>query len=186
PVLEFVTLRSTLDGRVPGDSSLNRAVSASNLSLPDSDRHKRYARRVRREFSSRGVLLRRLRGPWMMAAVQPGGKKEGVWALPKGLIGPGEDPATTALREVEEETGAHGRLERKLGDIRYVYTWGGERVFKVVSFYLVRYSGGRLGELPPETAHEVDEVRWLELEDAPTPLSSKCAQAMARNSITPA
>jgi 8-oxo-dGTP pyrophosphatase MutT (NUDIX family) len=103
----------------------------------------------------------------MLAAIRPGGKAAGVWALPKGLIAPGEDPAATALREVEEETGARGRLDRKLGDVRYVYTWAGERVFKVVSFYLVRYSGGRLGAVPAEFAHEIAEVRWLPLEEAP-------------------
>ena len=58
-------------------------------------------------------------------------------------------PADTALREVTEETGVRGRLVEKLGDVRYVYVWEGERVFKVVSFYLVRYSRGRLGAIAP-------------------------------------
>jgi 8-oxo-dGTP pyrophosphatase MutT (NUDIX family) len=118
-----------------------------------------------------------------MAAIRPGGKREGVWALPKGLIGPGEDPATTALREVEEETGVRGRLDRKLGDIRYVYTWAGERVFKVVSFYLVRYSSGRLGAIPPEFEHEIAEVRWLPLADAPRLLAYGGERDMAAKAI---
>ena len=42
------------------------------------------------------------------------------------------------MREVYEETGVEGRVERKLGDVRYVYTWEGERIFKVVSFFLLR------------------------------------------------
>src|SRR6476659_9893411 len=92
----------------------------------------------------------RVLGRRRFAAIRPGGKSPGVWALPKGLIGADEDPATTALREVEEETGVHGRLDRKLSDVRYVYTWNGERVFKVVSFFLVRYSSGRLGAIAPE------------------------------------
>src|SRR5919204_2024018 len=116
---------------------------------------------MRREFSAGGVLVRRLQGRWVAAAIRPAGKPEGTWALPKGLIGRGERAEATALREVEEETGARGRLVRKLGDIRYVYTWRGERIFKIVSFYLVRYEGGRLGELAPAYAHEVSEVRWL-------------------------
>ena len=118
---------------------------------------------MKREFSAGGVLVRRLRGRWVFAAIRPAGKKPGLWALPKGQIDPSERPEETALREAAEETGAHGRLVGKLGDVRYVYTWDGERIFKVVSFYLLRYSRGRLGELPPETAHEVDEVRWLPL-----------------------
>ena len=127
--------------------------------------------------------MRRLRGNWVMAAIRPEGKEPGVWALPKGIIGGGEKPEETAVREVAEETGAEGRLVGKLGDIRYVYTWAGERVFKVVSFYLLRYSRGRLGDLPPATAHEVAEVRWLPLEEAPRLLSYKGEREMAEEAL---
>jgi ADP-ribose pyrophosphatase YjhB (NUDIX family) len=142
-----------------------------------------YKRFVRREFSAGGVLVRRLRGRWVMAAIRPGGKKPGVWALPKGIIGEGERPEETALREVAEETGVEGRLVGKLEDIRYVYTWEGERVFKVVSFYLLRYSRGRLGDLPPATAHEVAEARWLPLDDAPRLLAYKGEREMAERAL---
>ncbi|SRR6266545_1195169 len=138
---------------------------------------------MQREFSAGGVLVRRLRGRWVVAAIRPGGKREGVWALPKGRIGPGEDPAATALREVEEETGARGRLERKLGDVRYVFTWEGERIFKVVSVYLLRYTGGRLGELADEHRHEVAETRWLPLEEASELLAYKGEREMAEKAL---
>jgi 8-oxo-dGTP pyrophosphatase MutT (NUDIX family) len=138
---------------------------------------------MKREFSAGGVLVRRLQGRWMMAAIRPAGKKEGVWALPKGLIDPGESPEETALREVAEETGARGRSEGKLGDVKYVYTWAGERIFKVVSFYLVRYSGGRLGDVPPEHRHEVAEVRWVPLEDAPRLLAYGGEREMATKAL---
>jgi 8-oxo-dGTP pyrophosphatase MutT (NUDIX family) len=138
---------------------------------------------MKREFSAGGVLVRRLRGRWMMAAIRPRGKKEGVWALPKGLIDPGESPEVTALREVAEETGAHGRSAGKLGDVKYVYTWAGERIFKVVSFYLVRYSGGRLGDVPPEHQHEVAEVRWLALEEGPRLLAYGGEREMAKKAL---
>jgi 8-oxo-dGTP pyrophosphatase MutT (NUDIX family) len=127
--------------------------------------------------------VRRLKGVWMMAAIRPAGKEPGVWALPKGIIGDGEKPDVTAVREVEEETGVEGRLVEKLGDVRYVYTWAGERVFKVVSFYLLRYSQGRLGDLPPATAHEVAEVRWLPLEEAPRLLAYKGEREMAERAL---
>jgi len=125
-----------------------------------------------------------MRGRWYVAAIRPGGKPAGLWALPKGGVGPAEDPGATALREVEEETGAHGRLDRKLGDVRYVYTWDGERIFKVVSFFLVRWSGGRIGEIAPEFAVEVAEVRWLPLEDAPRLLAYGGERDMAAKAIT--
>jgi 8-oxo-dGTP pyrophosphatase MutT (NUDIX family) len=137
---------------------------------------------MRREFSAGGVVVRKLRGELRLAAIRPGGKDD-VWALPKGLVGPGESPAETALREVTEETGVHGRLVEKLGDVRYVYTWKGERVFKVVSFFLVRYSGGRLGDIPDEFRHEVAETRWLPLAEAPRLLSYKGEKEMAAKAL---
>src|SRR6478752_4053706 len=139
---------------------------------------------MRREFSAGGVLVRRLQGRWVLAAIRPAGKKPGTWALPKGRIDDGERGEEAALREVAEETGAHGRSLGKLGDVRYWFNWDGERVFKVVSFFLVRYEGGRLGELAPEHRHEVAEVRWLPLEDAPRLLAYRGEQDMARRAAT--
>jgi 8-oxo-dGTP pyrophosphatase MutT (NUDIX family) len=137
---------------------------------------------MRREFSAGGVVVRRVRGEWRLAAIRPGGK-ENVWALPKGIVDAGESPAETALREVAEETGVEGRLIEKLGDVRYVYTWGGERVFKVVSFYLFRYVRGRLGDIPELLRHEVAETRWLPLAEAPTLLSYKGEREMAAKAL---
>ena len=142
---------------------------------------------MRREFSAGAVAVRRLKGRWWVAAIRPGGRKEGTWALPKGQIAPGDSGAETALRELREETGIDGKLDAKLGDVRYVYTesWGsGERVFKVVSFFLVRYSRGRIGDIPPEHAHEVDEARWLPLDEAPTLLAYKGERQMAEEALS--
>jgi 8-oxo-dGTP pyrophosphatase MutT (NUDIX family) len=136
-----------------------------------------------REFSAGGVLVRRLRGRWWLAAIRPNGKPEGVWALPKGLIDTGESGAETAVREVAEETGLRGRLVGKLGDVRYVYTRRGERVFKVVSFFLLRYAGGRIGVLPPGMELEVAEARWLPLEEAPRLLAYGGEREMAEKAI---
>ena len=135
---------------------------------------------MKREFSAGGVLVRRLRGRWVMAAIRPAGKPAGLWALPKGRIDAGESGEATALREVEEETGARGRSLGKLGDVKYWFNWDGERIFKVVSFFLVRYEGGRLGDLPEEFRHEVAEARWLPLEEAPTLLAYAGERDMAR------
>jgi 8-oxo-dGTP pyrophosphatase MutT (NUDIX family) len=135
---------------------------------------------MQREFSAGAVLVRRLDGRWVLAAIQPGGKPKGTWALPKGRIDPGERAEETALREAAEETGAHGRSLGKLGDVRYWFNWQGERVFKVVSFFLVRYERGRLGDIPAEHRHEVAEARWLPLDDAPSLLAYRGERDMAR------
>src|SRR3954447_21456598 len=108
---------------------------------------------MRREFSAGGVLVRPEDGRWMVAAIRPAGKPAGLWALPKGRIDEGESAEVTALREVLEETGAEGRSLGKLGDVRYWFNWDGERIFKVVSFFLVRYERGRLGAVPEAFRH---------------------------------
>jgi 8-oxo-dGTP pyrophosphatase MutT (NUDIX family) len=138
---------------------------------------------MRREFSAGLVLVRRMQGRFWLAAVRPQGKPEGIWALPKGLIDRGEGAAETALREGYEETGVLPRLATKLGDVRYVYTWKGERVFKVVSFFLARAAGGRIGELPPGMEREVAEARWLPLAEAPRLLAYKGEREMAERAL---
>jgi 8-oxo-dGTP pyrophosphatase MutT (NUDIX family) len=138
---------------------------------------------MEREFSAGAVLVRRLRGRWWLAAIRPGGKRKGTWALPKGNVGRGESPEATALREVTEETGLEGISQGKLGDVRYVYTRGGNRIFKVVSFYLVRYRRGRIDDVPATFRHEVAEARWLPLEEAPKLLAYSGEREMAKNAL---
>jgi len=140
---------------------------------------------VQREFSAGGVLVRTIRGRPMVAAIRPGGR-EGIWALPKGLIDAGESAAETAVREVHEETGVEGRLVEKLGDVRYVYTatWaGGERIFKVVSFFLLRAGRGRIGDIDDSMRIEVAEARWLPLEEAPRLLTYGGEREMAAKAL---
>jgi 8-oxo-dGTP pyrophosphatase MutT (NUDIX family) len=138
---------------------------------------------MQREFSAGGVLVRTIRGRPMVAAIRPGGKDR-VWALPKGRIDPGEAAAETAVREVREETGVEGRLVEKLGDVRYVYTasWEGakgERIFKIVSFFLLRAGRGRIGDIDDAMRIEVAEARWLPLDEAPRLLTYGGEREMA-------
>ena len=134
---------------------------------------------VAREISAGGVLVRVVRGRPMLAAIRPQGRPPGVWALPKGLVDPGEEPAATAVREVLEETGVHGYLVEKLGDVKYVYSRDGERIFKIVSFYLLRAGRGRIGEIEAPMRIEVAEARWLPLEEAPRLLAYRGEREMA-------
>ena len=138
-----------------------------------------------REISAGGVVLRQIAGAWHVALIEPQknepqkdashsattSRKRGraVLALPKGLVDPGEKPAATAVREVYEETGITAEAITKLADLKYVYvrTWaGGERVFKIVSFYLMRYMSGEIGEIAPEMQIEIKRATWVPLVDA--------------------
>ena len=143
-----------------------------------------------REFSAGGVVLRKMRGRWFLAVIEPhierpkkaaskSAKKRNqsqaaVVALPKGTIDEGEKPAQTAVREVREETGLEAQLISKLADIKYYYVrnWGDHaRVFKIVSFYLLQYRSGRLGDISPDMRIEVQRAYWLPLEEAPKALT---------------
>ncbi|HZR95873.1 MAG TPA: NUDIX domain-containing protein [Gaiellaceae bacterium] len=139
---------------------------------------------MEREFSAGGVLVKVIRGEPMVAAIRPQGKPDGVWALPKGNIDAGERPEETAVREVLEETGVQGRLVEKLGDVKYTYTRrGGLRVFKIVSFFLLRAGRGRLGEIEERMKVEVADARWLPLAEAPRLLAYGGERQMAAKAL---
>ena len=77
----------------------------------------------------------------------------------------------------------HGRLASKLGDVRYVYIWDGERVFKIVSFFLAHARRGRIGALPPGMEIEVAEARWLPLADGPVLLAYRGEREMVAKAV---
>lgn len=133
-----------------------------------------------REISSGGVLVRPAAEGWELAVIEPqreasivkkSDKKRHteVLALPKGLIDPGEKPAQTAIREVHEETGLTGSILAKLTDIKYTYvrSWGDkQQVFKIVSFYLLKYESGTVDDVSAAMRIEVKRAQWIPLEGA--------------------
>jgi 8-oxo-dGTP pyrophosphatase MutT (NUDIX family) len=144
-----------------------------------------------REVSAGGVVLHRIDGVWHMAAIEPQRsddeleKRKGktVWALPKGLVDPGEKANETATREIREETGVEAELITKLTDIKYVYvrSWGDHaKVFKIVSFFLFRYRAGKLGEIAEDMRKEVRHVEWVPLADAARRLSYSGEKKVAK------
>ena len=149
-----------------------------------------------REISAGGVVVRRTADGWQMAAIEPAGKGpqtrpggkaiKGVLALPKGIVDHGEKPEQTAVREVHEETGVEATLIGKLGDIKYTYvrSWGdGEKVFKIVSFYLLKYSSGELGNISAAMRKEVSRAEWIPLADAGKLLTYKGERDMAAKAL---
>jgi 8-oxo-dGTP pyrophosphatase MutT (NUDIX family) len=133
---------------------------------------------VIREFSAGGVIVRRFRGRPFLAAVRV--KNGAVLALPKGHIDRGETAPEAAAREVREEAGLDGELIEKLGDVRYWYQRDGERVLKVVSFFLFGYRSGSVRDHD----HEVDSAEWVPLEDAPRLLQYRGEKEMAEAALS--
>lgn len=85
------------------------------------------------------------------------------WSLPKGKLDRGETDEQAALREVEEETGLRCELERSLGEVRYTDPHGRP---KVVRYWEMSVTGGSFSP-----NREVDELRWLSLDEAVATLS---------------
>ena len=128
---------------------------------------------MKREYSAGGLVVRRFRGRPFLAVVKVKGGT--VMALPKGHPDEGESMKAAAVREVREETGLETEALDKVGDVRYWYTLHGERVMKVVSFYLCRYLSGRI----QDHDHEVDGVEWVPLDVAPARLTYRGERQMA-------
>jgi 8-oxo-dGTP pyrophosphatase MutT (NUDIX family) len=147
-----------------------------------------------REISAGGVVLQKVGEDWNLAVIEPqneassarpAGKssQKTVLALPKGLVDPGEKPEHTALREVREETGLIATPISKLGDIKYVYlrSWGDrQRVFKIVSFFLLRYHSGDIDAIAPEMRVEVKRAAWIPLEEAARKLAYRGERDMVK------
>jgi 8-oxo-dGTP pyrophosphatase MutT (NUDIX family) len=150
-----------------------------------------------REISAGGVVVRRVDENWQVAVIEPqkeaagasndtSGRKTSqkmLLALPKGLVDPGEKPEETALREVKEETGLTAMLISKLGDTKYVYvrSWGDkQRVFKIVSFYLLRYQSGEIDDVTAAMRIEVKRALWIPLEGAVRQLAYRGEKDMVR------
>ncbi|HXY13129.1 MAG TPA: NUDIX domain-containing protein [Terriglobales bacterium] len=150
-----------------------------------------------REISAGGVVVRPASEGWQVAVIEPqkddstatstrrGSKKwqKLLLALPKGLVDKNEEPEQTALREVYEETGLRAIPVTKLGDVKYAYvrSWGDrERVFKIVSFYLLRYASGEIDNIAAEMRIEVKQAFWIPLDGAAQKLTYSGEKEMIR------
>ena len=80
------------------------------------------------------------------------------WTLPKGKLDPGESFEEAAVREVQEETGLHGRLVRELPATTYNVTGRP----KVVRYWLMDVEH----EDPFVPNDETDQLRWVAPDEA--------------------
>ncbi len=141
---------------------------------------KRKVPEVRREVSAGGLIWRRSESADCIEVVlvRPTGKS--TWVLPKGHVEQGETLLDAAVREAMEESGLKVAPGEQLGQVSYLYSWRDSpadqpiRIFKRVHFYLMECVGGD----PAHHDHEVDEVRWIPLEEAPSRASHKSERGL--------
>lgn len=132
-----------------------------------------------RELSAGGVVVR---GDQVIVIVptRRGAQGQRVLGLPKGHVDPGENAEQAARREVREEAGVEAALVEKLGDVRYFYQRDGQRIFKMVRFFLFDYSSGSL----EDHDDEVEEARWMPLAEAARALSYRGEREMVERALS--
>ncbi len=80
------------------------------------------------------------------------------WGFPKGHLEEAESTKDAAIREVAEETGVEAEIIEKVTDSKYMFTdSSGEKIFKVVTFYLMEYKSGELNR----QLEEVSDLGWF-------------------------
>jgi 8-oxo-dGTP diphosphatase len=97
----------------------------------------------------------------------------GDWSFPKGKVEPGESDEDCARREVEEETGLVCALGRELPSTSYTDSHGRP---KRVRYWLMEPIAGQLA-----FHHEVDEARWLSVDQASRLLTYERDIALVRS-----
>jgi 8-oxo-dGTP diphosphatase len=105
-----------------------------------------------------GGIVHRTRGDGTVEVAIVHRPKYGDWTLPKGKLDPGESDEEGALREVKEETGLRCVIESRVGHVSYRDSRGRP---KTVVYFSMRPVDG---EFRPNK--EVDELRWLTLDEA--------------------
>ena len=106
------------------------------------------------------------------------------WALPKGHIEPGESKQEAALREIEEETGipqSDLQLVRKLGRLKYRFSFADQKICKKVYFYLIE--AATEVEAKPQPDEKITDVRWINIDEAIDFSDYKNAEKIIRQGI---
>ncbi|MEY3587021.1 NUDIX hydrolase [Aquiluna borgnonia] len=143
--------------------------------------------RIARPYSvtevSAGGLIVNAENPRLVALISHRNRGGGMdWCIPKGHVELGENYLQTAIREVREETGLHGEVLEKIGEISYSFKIGPKRIRKTVHHYLLKQVSGELSFQGDPTG-EVLDVKWFEIEKLEEVLAHENERKIAERAL---
>lgn len=119
------------------------------------------------EFSAGGIVykpIRQAKGKKNLQVLVAQHSQHHGWVFPKGLIGDsikGENKESTAVREVEEETGVRAKIIKQITPVEYWYQFEGEKRKKKVYYYIMEF----VSEDKNKKDMEMEKVEWLPIEE---------------------
>ena len=126
-----------------------------------------------REFSAGGIVFKDKK------VLLTKHSKNKHWGFPKGLIDPGQTSEQAAIREVKEEGGVEAEILDKVGYSKYVYTFNSEKIFKVVTYFLMKYISGD----PQDHDWEMEEAGWYKVKEALEKLDFKQDKELIKKAV---
>lgn len=130
------------------------------------------------QVSAGGVAFRKEDNQVYIALISVADNKR--WQLPKGRVANAETPEAAALREVREEAGINTEYLGPIDEIEYWFFAGKPgrrvRIHKFVRFYLLRFLSGD----PRDHDKEVDEARWVDIDQAQNLLAFESEKDIVR------
>ncbi len=132
------------------------------------------------QFSAGGIVFKNSKAGVLILLCQH--SQHHGWGFPKGLIGDkekGESKISTALREVEEETGTKGEIVEEIDPVTYWYVFEGEKIKKTVYYYIMKFVGGDI------TKHdfEMEKVEWVEQANVVDKLTFEADKKSFKNAL---
>lgn len=117
---------------------------------------------MKREFSAGGIVFNKQNQILLINNAAMRDPTKSYWGFPKGHLDLGETSKQAAIREVKEETNLDVEILNKVGQSQYVFTLNSEKIFKVVTMFLMKAIGGEL----KHQESELLDIGWFDYDAA--------------------